>query len=215
MTGKLTDYKKNIHSQNGEDGIIEEILKRLNITEHGTFCEFGAWDGIYLSNTFALVEKGWSGVYIESEKERYKDLLATAYKYWPWIETINALVEIQGDNSLDELLVHKSTVLPKDFDLLSIDIDSYDYQIWESLKKFNPKIVIIEVNSSIAPPKEQTHCSTHQGSSFSSTLKLGNEKGYDLVCHTGNMIFVRKDLTKDLFANINSNDLFDSRFVGH
>ena len=24
-------YKKNVYSQNGEDGIIEELLKRLNI----------------------------------------------------------------------------------------------------------------------------------------------------------------------------------------
>ena len=35
-------YKKNVYSQNGEDGIIEEILKRFNITS-GWVCEFGAW----------------------------------------------------------------------------------------------------------------------------------------------------------------------------
>ena len=59
-------YAKDIHSQNGEDGIIEELLKRLEIKD-GWVCEFGAWDGVYLSNTFALVEKGFKGVYIEGD----------------------------------------------------------------------------------------------------------------------------------------------------
>jgi len=44
-------YQKNIHSQNGEDGIVEELLKRLNI-ESGYVCEFGAWDGIHFIKYF-------------------------------------------------------------------------------------------------------------------------------------------------------------------
>lgn len=40
-------FQKNIYSQNGEDGIISEILKRLNLRENeNNWCvEFGAWDG--------------------------------------------------------------------------------------------------------------------------------------------------------------------------
>lgn len=62
-------FSKNIHSQNGEDGVIEELLKRLNISS--------GWDGIYLSNTFNLVEKGFNAVFIESDSEKYVDLLKT------------------------------------------------------------------------------------------------------------------------------------------
>ena len=40
----LTTFAKNIYSQNGEDGIIEELLKRLNI-QKGWACEFGmGWE---------------------------------------------------------------------------------------------------------------------------------------------------------------------------
>ena len=73
-------YSKNKYSQNGEDGVIEELLKRLQI-DNGWVCEFGAWDGKHLSNTFKLVEKGFNAVYIEGDKERYKDLLIQVEKY--------------------------------------------------------------------------------------------------------------------------------------
>jgi len=72
-------YSRDVYSQNGEDGIIEELLKRLNIN-NGWVCEFGAWDGIYLSNTFNLVEKGFNAVFIEGDVNKYNDLLNTVKK---------------------------------------------------------------------------------------------------------------------------------------
>ena len=47
----LSQFRKNKHSQNGEDGVIAEICHRLAIT-NGFFVEFGAWDGMHLSNTY-------------------------------------------------------------------------------------------------------------------------------------------------------------------
>lgn len=49
------EFKKNIHYKNSEDGIIKELLKRLEIS-NGWVCEFRAWDGVHLSNTFNLVK---------------------------------------------------------------------------------------------------------------------------------------------------------------
>ena len=76
-------YKRNIYSQNGEDGVISEILKRLNLNSKNKWCcEFGAWDGIHGSNTFNLVKNlNYSAVYIEGEKNKYKDLLNTRKKF--------------------------------------------------------------------------------------------------------------------------------------
>lgn len=46
-------YKKSFYSQWGEEGIILEILKRLDISINDKWiCEFGAWDGIKFSNTY-------------------------------------------------------------------------------------------------------------------------------------------------------------------
>ena len=60
------EFKKDNHSQNGEDGIIEELLNRLQI-KSGWVCEFGAWDGIVGSNCRKLTEEGWTGIFIEAD----------------------------------------------------------------------------------------------------------------------------------------------------
>lgn len=188
------NFKFNVYSQNGEDGVIEELLGRLRLEDHtAQWCvEFGAWDGRHLSNTFALVEKGWNAIYIEGDRARYEDLLKTV-KDFKKIIPVNAYVSMGGDeNSLDAIL--SKTNIPVDFELLSIDIDSYDCDVWESLEKYTPKVVVIEINSSVPPGVYWRHSEKTPGNTFSAMTALGKDKGYRLVCHTGNLIFVRNDL---------------------
>ena len=194
----LNAFKKNIYSQNGEDGVVNEILNRLEIKdEEGTFCEFGAADGKWFSNTYQLVERGWKGVMIEGS-ESFEKLKETAKQHHPNIVAINKFVDAVGENSLDNIL--KDTFLPLDFDLLSIDVDSIDYHIWDNFKNYKPKIVIIEVNTEPGPDARLIHPdSPYGGTTYLPTLELGESKKYSLVCHTGNMIFVRNDLAAGKF----------------
>ena len=189
-------YSSNKYSQNGEDGLLNEICKRIGLIPIWV-CEFGAWDGKYLSNTFEFIETGTTAVLIEPVK--YKDLEKTAKEY-PSIYPICAMISHTNDaTKLDTLLA--TTPIPYDFEILSLDIDGEDYHIWESLTKYNPKIVIIEINSLIHPEnKDYIHSSRNGclGSGFGATLELGKRKGYTFVCHTGNMIFIRNDLYSNL-----------------
>jgi len=190
MTDWLS-FRKNIYSQGGEDGIIRELLRRLGITR-GYVCEFGACDGKYASNTFALIERGFRGIYIEPTDEWYPQLLETCKQY-PNIMPLKMYVRAEGVDTLDGIL--SRTPMPIDFDVLSLDIDSNDYQVWDAVKKFRPKIVIVEVNSYISPNvTDHISDATHVGTCFHSMRALGESKGYNLICHTGNLIFVRSDL---------------------
>lgn len=194
---KLIEYWDNVYSQTGEDGIIAEIFRRLGV-EKGWFVEFGACDGKWLSNTHNLLaHKEWHGVYIEAHPVRYQQLLATTAAFPGKTHALCAMVGFEGENTLDHLL--GTTPIPRDFELLSIDIDSYDWQVWKALAAYQPKVVVIECNCTILPGTVSLHnppAST--GASFTALVNLGQEKGYQLVCHTGNCFFVRNDLVAKL-----------------
>lgn len=185
-------YKENVFSQNGEDGVIKLLFENLKISE-GYVCEFGAWDGKHLSNTFNLVkQQNWTALLIESEKQRYNDLVNTAKEYKNIIPKC-ALVTSQN---LGEMLQEHN--FPKDFDLLSIDVDGLDYDIWKGLSdKWKPKIVIIESNSTVYPEN-----SDFGGTKPKDIYKLGKSKGYELVILiSGNLIMVDEKYVKECCIN--------------
>ena len=197
----LIKFAKNIFSQQGEDGILEEVFKILNI-KSGSACEFGAWDGKHFSNTFNLVKNhNWNCIMIESDKNKFNDLLSTAREFSN-ITAINEIVHYLPNKGrrLDEIL--SDTLIPNDFDLLSIDVDSCDYHIWKSLNIYNPKIVIIEhsgLDDHIVQREGAVHKVDIDGStSFHPIKELGDTKGYTLLCDTGNMIFLRSDIFNKL-----------------
>lgn len=195
----LSKYRKNIYSQHGEDGVIREILRRLDI-KTGWFVDVGAWDGKYLSNTYALLRKRWHGIAIEGDTDKIKNLNQLSEEADGKLHPIPKYVSAYKEGGLDELLAQ--TPIPKDFDVLNIDIDSHDWYVWKNLERYSPKIVIIETNATIiprvkyvqepdAPPRKDLKFTS--GASFTSIVELGKEKGYTPVCHTGNIILVRND----------------------
>jgi hypothetical protein len=193
----LLNFRKNVFSQFGEDGIIEEILKRTDlIKKEIQCCEFGAWDGMHLSNTFNLVKNfSAKAVYIEGDPNKFLDLMKTSKQY-PNITPIKKFVGLGKEELLDNIL--KKTFLKKDFEILSIDIDGYDLDIWDTFIHYQPKIVIIEINSSLLPGILWRHNEQMSGNSFTSTILVGEKKKYTPICHTGNIFFIRNDLLNKL-----------------
>lgn len=48
----LESFRKNITSQYGEDGLVEQIFNLIGLPAVPSCIEFGAWDGKYLSNVY-------------------------------------------------------------------------------------------------------------------------------------------------------------------
>jgi hypothetical protein len=187
----LDGYRTNVYSQNGEDGVLAEIFRRLGIDD-GFFVEFGAWDGKHLSNTYRLAELGWRGLYIEGDETRFAELQRNIAAFEGRVAAHRAWVDARGDDSLDSLLTQHGVA--GEFELLSIDIDADDWNVFLHLTAFRPLVVVLEINSSIAPGIIQTHRGPEvQGSSFSAAEVLAERKGYSVVCHTGNVVLVRGD----------------------
>jgi hypothetical protein len=208
----LLECGRNFFSQSGEDGIVAEIFKlipEVGGPSHARWCvEFGAWDGKKFSNTAnLLLNENWHGVMIEAEPGKFKELTA-CYAGNSKVACLNEWVTFEGAGSLDSLLA--KTAIPEKFDLLSIDIDGNDIHIWDSLKKYRPRVVVIEFNPSIPHNiswAQARDMSVRQGSSLKAIVELGRAKGYELVCVTElNAIFVLRELFAAFGISNNSMD---------
>ena len=195
----LESAEGSVFSQFGEDGVIEKIFQTI---EPGPkfAVEFGAYNGIKNSNMRNLVvNKGWSSFQIEGDPRRAKQLAKNYAKYpktktlqaWVWPGNIEILFEENG--------------VPKDLDLLVIDIDSNDYYVWRAIHDFRPKVVMIETNLFFPPPQKMVidfhpmnywDRTYYTGASMQSMSNLAKKKGYELLYQmkTGpNVLFVAKE----------------------
>lgn len=188
-------HQRNVHSQFGEDGIMEQLLVRLGVSQR--WCvEFGAADGRFFSNSrFFILEKDYSAVLIEGGPDRHAALVQT-YADNPRVIPRCAYVGFEAHDGLDSIL--KGTPVPTDFDFLSIDIDGNDYWVWESFQNYRPSVVIVEFNPTIPTPVEFVQArdmQVMQGASVLSLTNLGRTKGYELAAVTlSNAIFVTREL---------------------
>lgn len=203
MTGpqELLAAQRNIHSQYGEDGIIAAILDRLPAPT-GWCVEFGAWDGRHLSNTRSLIDdRGYSAVMIEANPTVFAGL-QREFASTTRVHCLNAFVGFGDGDSLDVLL--SGTPCPRDFDVLSIDIDGNDIHVWKAVSTWRPRLVIIEFNPTIPtvvdfaqPPRPELKW----GASLRAMFDVGSSKGYRLVCANHlNAFFVAQELWSGDYA---------------
>ncbi len=187
----LRRYEANVASQCGEDGVIAHALELVG--GRNRWCvEFGAADGRYASNTFALIDReDYSAVLIEADASLF-EALERRHAGTPRVHVLHKLVGFEGSDRLEAILA--GTPLPPDFDLLSIDIDGNDFHVWEALGTYRPKLVVVEYNPTIpneidfVQPRDMT---IMQGSSLTALTRLAHTKGYRLIHATVvNGIFV-------------------------
>ena len=203
---RLEPYGFKVYSQNDEDGILEEIFRRLDIGG-GYFVEIGVENGLEC-NSLYLLHKGWNGTWIEGNigqrpaiEAKFASLLGRKLQVaftWITAEAINDTLKALG--------------APGDLDLLSLDIDGNDIYVLSALA-IRPKVVCVEYNAKFPAglskqvtyaPKRTWTGTDYFGASLKALSEVMSGKGYRLVGTniTGaNAFFVRSDLAGDHFAD--------------
>lgn len=184
----VNKFAGNIYSQNGEDLIVAECLRRMGITT-GHAIEIGGNDGQWMSNTRLLIEQGWSGEFYEAEWS----LNLKCEANWAHRKDVKCICsKVDGHNV--------NAFVKDDCDLLSMDTDGEDFEIFKGLQA-KPKIVIVEIDSRLIDG-----FSAQGGAGFRPMAQLGISKGYLLLCHVGNLIFIDRQY-QELFPEINVDPL--------
>jgi len=213
------EFKYN--SQNGEDGILSFLFSQIGTTNKYAV-EFGMGMGDQCNACHLILEKNWHGLLMDGgdkELTQARDFFTRAGKYNEKVKIEKHLITCDNINPI--LTQYK---VPKEIDLLSIDIDGNDYWIWKEIKNISPRVVIIEFNASFGPNRsvtipyepdfnvrEEHPFGIYHGASIKALTKLAHEKGYYLLCSDTrgvNIVFLRNDLGKDKFSPLAAEKAF-------
>lgn len=183
------------HSQHNEDSILYKIFNTIGTTNK-YFVDIGCRELEFTSNVYILRQNGWKGFGCDPN---------TTSK-----QLSDGTIIVQSFANPDnfESLLEQNNV-PINFDFLSIDIDGDDYYLFESLNKYKPRVLCIELDADVynkdyvAPFGKASR--NRSSSSIIKMNKLCEKKGYKLVYNNGgNGFFVlENEYHKFLPININ------------
>ena len=191
----------------GERMELEKIVRELDIFK-GFVVDIAASDGFTQSCTLGLFGlDGWAGLAVEMDATKFYSL---AYIYSKFKNVRLARTRVTPSNVVDLL---KANEVPYDFDVLNLDIDSYDLYVIKSLLlgKFRPKIITMEINEKIPPgiyftvdfDEEHYWQGDHFfGCSIDAATEVVKEFGYILFkVQYNNAIFIRNDIAFSRFQD--------------
>jgi hypothetical protein len=184
-------------SQFGEDGILQYLV-RATPSGPKSFVEIGVEDYRESNTRFLASKDAWHGLIVDASPGAGEMLAQTNLGVWRGIDFVQATVTRENVNDL-------LAPMKGEIGILSIDIDSYDYHVWEAIQVVHPRIVVIEYRPFLGPDlpltvpysqKAPDHPSAlAYGASLNALVQLAHRKGYLLVGTSDgpNAFFVRED----------------------
>ena len=203
---RLLRHGRKVYSQSDEDGIIDEIFKRIG-TSSRRFIEIGAGDGLE-NNTVWLLRQGWSGIWVEGSPDLGRQI-ATKFASMIGSGRLKILTEFVTRKSAARLAKEGAF---SGVDLFSLDIDGNDYHIMAAIETLDARVLVVEYNAKFPPPYRfvmkydedyRWDLTDNFGASLTAWDDLLRAKGYSLVgCNISgsNAFFVRTDLVGEKFC---------------
>ncbi len=176
-------------SQNGEDGILEFLLEHVKMPNR-YFIEIGSSNGLENNTSWLSLVHRYSGLWIEADRVIADQ---AAELFGPLNHGVQfSNVAVTPDNAPQVL----GRALHKNPDVMSVDIDSYDYFVAKAALAagVRPRIFVVEYNSAFGPEKSVAVPYSaesapgisrvdrlHYGASIKSWKELFTRAGYEFV----------------------------------
>ncbi len=141
----LTRHHAQVYSQNGEDGMVAEIFRRIG-TRDRFFVEIGIENGLE-NNTRLLLEQGWRGIWIEGQQAAAEQA-GRFFADYLRDGRLKIAVALVAPETIDAVLDQLQA--PAEFDFLSLDIDQHTGHVWRGLRR-RARAACIEYNASLPP----------------------------------------------------------------
>lgn len=184
----LDDVEFRVYSQWGEDGIIDWLVERIDVSAE-RFVEFGVESYVESNTRFLLKQRNWKGLVIDRSEEYVRLIKNDEIS---WRHDLTALAHFITRDNINALFTRGGFAGP--IGLLSIDIDGMDYWVWERVSAVRPDIVICEYNAAFGDVHPLTiphnadferfkahHSGCYFGASIDALCRLAARKGYSLV----------------------------------
>jgi hypothetical protein len=220
----LADAEFKVFSQFGDDGIIQYLIRALDVHPgRRIFVEFGVDDYSESNTRFLLLNDNWRGLIMDGGEENIRSVRQSDLHWRHELTAVSAFIDRDNINALI-----RDNGFDGEIGLLSIDIDGNDYWVWEAINVVDPLVVVVEYNSifgarqAITIPydpafrRSRAHFSNlYWGCSLKALCLLADAKGYVFVGCNGagnNAYFVRRNKAQG-FPRLSVDEGFvESRF---
>jgi hypothetical protein len=203
-----------VFSQDYEDGIIQYLLKSLNIKDV-KFIEIGTQDYSESNTRYIYETMRCEGLIIDPTpnlKKKIDKILRV------WKNTLKIHNDFVNSKNIIEIIQKNS--FDKNLDIFSLDIDGIDYWILEKLPNKISKIFVIEYNPYFGPDKEICSPNIERfdrfkyhptgfcwGASLKAIIKLMSKKGYTFIGTNRlnvNSFFIQNELISKIHIKLPS-----------
>ncbi len=218
----LEEVEFQVYSQWGEDGIIQWLIKNVEIPNK-IFVEFGVEDYQEANTRFLLMNNNWSGLVIDGSKDNMDRL---RNERWVWRYDLRAVNKFITKDNINEII--KNAGFEGDIGILSVDIDGNDYWVLDAIDCVQPRILICEYNSLFGDKEKVTipyddkfirtnshYSNIYYGASLAAFQDYAEKHGYYYVGSNSagiNAFFVRKDSISETLIPRNSKRFIKRKF---
>jgi hypothetical protein len=221
----LHDVAFSVFSGNGQDGILLYLLTMLGI-KHYTIIDIGCGNGINGNSANLIINHGFYSLLIDGDQasiERgtnFYSKLGLLYNNPP--NFIHAFLNKENINLIISSALSKDQEREIGIDVLSIDIDSIDLYILDSISCILPRIIVLEFNNAWGPQdsksvpyqdgftREWVNGLLYGSASLAAFNKILKVKGYRLIgCDPSGFdaYFIRE--REDIFPEVSLQSCYD------